>query len=62
MATSRQHALSTQLLQRSVWIFLIPFFSFPEAEETLLIDIATNSKFHNCSHAAKAPFGNRAAC
>lgn len=33
-----------------------------EAEETLLIDIATNSKFYNCSRAAKAPFRKQAAC
>lgn len=31
------------------------FFSFLEAEETLLIDIATNSKFHKGSGVAKGP-------
>ena len=41
---------------------MILFSSFPEAEETLLIDIATNSKFYNCSHVAKAPFRKQAVC
>lgn len=31
------------------------FFSFLEAEETLLIDIATNSKFHKGSGVTKGP-------
>lgn len=37
-----------------------PMFLFPEAEETLLIDIAANSKFRNWSCGAKAAFGDQA--
>lgn len=50
MAGSRQcNYMSLQLLQHPASALLILFFSFLEAEETLLIDIATNSKFHQGS-------------
>lgn len=47
--------MSPQLLQHPASALLILAFSFLEAEETLLIDIATNSKFHEGTGVAKDP-------